>query len=138
MPGRRPLPLLAERADFQFERPGAARLLIQQPVGFRDRRWRHQQIGIVERARPQRLDPPLPHPFGVDAGIDDEVGDVDVFRPELARGRLGHGAQAEFGAGERRIAGSAAQARGRTGEEDIPLPRGSIRRAASRPARKPE
>src|SRR5229473_1667446 len=116
-----PLPLLAEGAYFQFERPGAARLLIKQPVGFCDRRWRHQQIGIIERIRPQRLDPPLTHPFGVDAGIDDEMRNVDVLRPEFARGRLRNGAQAELGAGESRVAGSAAQARGRPGEEDVAL-----------------
>src|SRR6476660_9733817 len=109
-----PLPLLTEGAYFQFERPGALRLLVKLPVGFRDRRRRHQEIGIVEGARPQRLEPPLPHPFGVDAGIDDQVGDVDVLRAEFARGGLRNGAQAELGAGEGRGSGSAAQGRRRT------------------------
>src|SRR6202043_4297573 len=68
------LPLLAKGAYFQLERPGTARLLIKLPVGFRDRQRRHQQIRVVERVRSQRLDPTLTHPFGVDAGIDDEVG----------------------------------------------------------------
>src|SRR5258705_3975502 len=49
------------------------------------------------------------------------MSDVDVLRTELARGRLCHRAQAELGAGEGRIAGSAAQARRRAGEEDIAL-----------------
>ena len=106
---RLPLPLLAERANFQLERPGALGLLIKQPVGFRDRGWRHQQIGIIERVRAQRLDPPLPHPFGVDAGVDDEMRDVDVLGAQLARGRLRNGPQAELGAGEGRISRSAAQ-----------------------------
>src|ERR1700675_201860 len=101
-----PLPLLAERADSQLERPRAARLLVEQPIGFCDRRRRHQEIRIVERIRPQRLNPSLPHPFGVDAGIDDQMSDVDILRTELARGRLCHRAQAELGAGEGRIAGS--------------------------------
>src|SRR5438270_795157 len=105
-------PFLAEGAYFHFKRPGAARLLIKLPIGFRDRRWRHQQIGIVERVRPQRFDPPLPHPFGVDAGVDDEMGDVNVLRTQFARGRLGHRTESEFGAGERSIARSAAHARG--------------------------
>src|SRR5258708_30582927 len=79
-----PLPLLAEGAYLQFGRPGAARLLIEQPVGFCDRRRRHQEIGIVECTRPDRLDPPLAHPFGIDAGVDDEMGNVDVLRSQLA------------------------------------------------------
>src|SRR3954469_16213906 len=89
-----PLPLLAEGPYFQLERPGAPRLLVKLPVGFRDRRWRHQEIGIVQRPRPQRLEPPLAHPFGIDAGIDDQMGDVDVFRTQFACGRLRNGAQA--------------------------------------------
>src|SRR5258705_4537277 len=114
-----PLPLLAERAYFQLERPGALRLLIELPVGFRDRRWRHQEIGIVEGIRPKCLDPPLAYPLGVDAGVDDEVGDVDVFGAQFARGRLRDCAQAELGAGERRVSRSAAQGGGRPGEEDV-------------------
>src|SRR5215207_135427 len=114
-----PLPLLAEGAYFQLERPGALRLLIELPVGFRDRRRRHQQIRIVEGARPQRLKPPLAHPFGVDAGIDDEMGDVDVFRTQFACGGLRDRTQAELGAGERGVSGSAAQGRGGTREEDV-------------------
>src|SRR4029077_10538684 len=85
---RLPSPLLAERADFQFERPGALRLLIEQPVVFRDGRRRHQKSGFVQRIRPERLDPPLAHPFGVDAGIDDEMGDMDALRTQLACGCL--------------------------------------------------
>ena len=43
---------------------------------------------------------------------------MDVLRPELARHALRDGAQAEFGAGERRIADAAAHAGGGAGEED--------------------
>src|SRR5882672_703651 len=78
-----PLPFFAEGTYFQLERPGAARLLIELPVGLRDRRRRHQQVWIVERARPEGLDPPLAHPFRVDAGIDHEMGDVDVLRAQF-------------------------------------------------------
>src|SRR6478609_1218580 len=116
-----PLPLLAERAYFQFERPGALRLLIELPVGFRDRRRRHQEIGIVEGIRPKRLDPPLAYPFGVDAGVDDEVRDVDVLRAQFACRCLCNRAQAELGAGERRVSRSTAQGGGRPREEDIAL-----------------
>src|SRR2546423_11038592 len=116
---RSPLPLLAERAYFQLERPGATRLLIELPIGFCDRRRRHQEIRVIEGPRPQCLDPPLTYPLGVDAGINDEMGHVNVLRSEFARGRLCNGPQAELGAGEGRIAAPAAQARSRTGEEDI-------------------
>src|SRR5260221_4347057 len=115
------LPLLAEGTYFQLRGPGTARLLVEQPIGFSDRRWRCPQVGIIERIRPQRLDPPLTHPLGVHAGVDNEMGDVNVLRSEFARRRLGYRTQAELGTGEGRIAGSAAQGRGRTGKEDIAL-----------------
>src|SRR5882762_7908520 len=117
-----PLPLLAEGAYFQLERPGALRLLIELPVGFRDRRRRHQEVRVVEGIRPKCLDPPLAHPFGVDAGVDNEVSDVDVLWAQFARGRLRDRTQAELGAGERSVSGSTAQGGGRPGEEDIALP----------------
>src|SRR5229473_7755791 len=84
-----PLPLLAEGSYFQLERPGAAWLLVELPVGFRDRRRRHQEIGVIEGTGSERLQPPLTHPFGVDAGVDDEMGNMNVLRAELARGGLG-------------------------------------------------
>src|SRR3954470_24459154 len=74
------LPLLTEGADFQLEGPGAPRLLIELPIGRRDRGRRHQQIGIVERIGAERFQAPLPNPLGVDARIDNEVGDMDVLR----------------------------------------------------------
>src|SRR5262245_49589929 len=113
------LPLFAERADFQLKGPGALRLLVELPVRLRDGCRRHQEIRIIQRVRPQRLDAPLPHPFGIDPGIDDEMGDMDVLRPKFARHRLRDRAQAELRAGECRISDAAAQARGGAGEEDI-------------------
>src|SRR5215470_6089490 len=121
LPRTSSLPLFAERTDFQLEGPGALWLLVELPVGFRDGCRRHQQIRIIQRVRAQRLDAPLPYPFGIDPGIDDEMGDVDVLRPELARHRLRDRAQAELRAGECRIADTAAQARGGAGEEDVAL-----------------
>src|SRR6516164_11709077 len=90
------LPLLAEGADFQLGRPGALRLLVKLPVGCRDRRRWHQQIGIVERIWTRRLKATLPHPFRVDAGVDDEVRDMDVLRSQFARHRLRDGTQTEL------------------------------------------
>src|SRR5512147_1358958 len=109
--GRAKLPLLAERANLELEGPCAARLLIKQPIGFCDRRWRHQEIWIVQRVRTERLDPPLPHPFRVDAGIDDEMRHVDVLWTQFTRGRLRNGPQAELGAGESRISRPTTEAR---------------------------
>src|ERR1700757_4974546 len=49
------------------------------------------------------------------------MSDVDVLRPELASDRLRHCPQPEFRARERGISGPPSEARGRSGEEDIPL-----------------
>ena len=46
---------------------------------------------------------------------------MDVLGPELPRHRLGHGLQAEFGRGKRRIALPAPAAGSRAGEEDLAL-----------------
>src|SRR5690242_1550142 len=116
---RAPLPLLAKWADLELERPGAARLMIELPVGFRDRRRRHQQVWIIERAWTESFEAPLAHPLGIDAGVDDEMRDVNVLRPQLARRSLGDGPQTELGTGEGCITDSAAQARRRAGEEDV-------------------
>src|SRR5216684_4280105 len=91
----RVLPLFPERADFELECPGAARLLVKLPVGGRDRGGWHQQIRIIKRFLAPELFPALAHPGGIDAGIDDQMGDVDVLRPQLARHRLRHRAQSE-------------------------------------------
>src|SRR3954468_17865707 len=115
------LPLLTEGADFQLEGPSAPRLLVELPVGRRDRgRW-HQQIRIVERTGPERFQAPLADPLGVDAGIDNQVGDMDILRAQLTCHRLRHSAQSEFGAGKGSIAAAAAQRSGRTREEDVAL-----------------
>src|SRR6266851_2011441 len=115
------LPLFAERADFELKGPGAAWLLVKLPIGRCNRRRRHQQVRIVERFLAPELLPALAHPGGVDAGIDDQMRDMDVLRPEFARHRLRHRPQAELGAGKGRKAATAAQARGRASEEDVAL-----------------
>ena len=95
-----PLPLFTERANFEFEGPGAARLLIKLPIRGGDGGGRHQQIRIVERLLAPELFAPLAHPGSVDAGIDDQMCNMDVFRTELPGHRLCHGAKAELGAGK--------------------------------------
>src|SRR5260221_1856180 len=95
-----PLPLLAEGSYFQLERPGTAWLLVELPIGFRDRRRRHQEIGVIEGTGSERLQPPLTHPFGVDAGVDDEMGNMNVLLAELARVGLVDGPLTQLVTGE--------------------------------------
>src|SRR5258707_1407035 len=84
------LPLLAERPDFMLEGPGVARLLIELPIGFRDRGRAHQAIGIeiLDRLRALPANDELAHPFGIDAGIDHEMSDMDILGAKLASDRL--------------------------------------------------
>src|SRR6478672_6280081 len=103
------LPLFAERADFHLERPGAFRLLVELPIGARDRGRRHQQVRIVQRLLAPYLFAALAHPGGVNAGIDDEMRDMNVLRPQFARHRLRDPAQAELGAGKGGKAAAAAK-----------------------------
>src|SRR5258707_6398295 len=92
IPPLRSLPLLSEGADFVLESPGVARLLIELPIGFGDGGGAHQavRIEILERLRAFAVGDQLAHPFGVDARIDHEMGDMDVLGTELARDRLRH------------------------------------------------
>src|SRR6202040_2466200 len=115
-------PFFRKGSDLAFERPGVARLLVDLPIGVGDRGRAHQPAGVEidERRLAFALFDAAAHPFGVDAGVDHEMGDVDVLWPELARRALRHRAQPELGAGESRIANPAAPAGGRAGEEDIP------------------
>jgi hypothetical protein len=114
-------PRLAEGTDFEVEGPGALRLLVELPIGFSHGSRRHQEGGVIQRVRPESFDPPLTHPFGINAGADDEMGDMDVLGPELARSRLRNGAQSELRASESRIADAPAQVGGRADEEDVAL-----------------
>src|SRR4051812_8816699 len=115
------LPLLAERANLQLKRPGAARLLVELPVGCGDRGRRHQQIGTIECFLAPELLAALAYPSGVDAGIDNQMRDMDVLWAQFARHRLRYRAQSELGAGKGGKAAAAAQGRGSTREEDIAL-----------------
>src|SRR6202046_1475166 len=98
-------PFFRERPDFALERPSVARLLINLPIGLGDGGRTHQPTGIEvgERRFPlPRLDA-FAYPRGIDAGVDDQMSDMDALRTELARRALRHCAQAELGAGERGI-----------------------------------
>ena len=86
--------ILAEGSDLHFEGPCVARLLIKLPIGLGDRRRPHQTVGIevfksfVSFALPD----PFAHPGSVDAGIDDQMRDMNIFGTELARRALRDGA----------------------------------------------
>src|SRR3981189_1680011 len=109
MTNKRALPFLAERANFQLKGPGAARLLVELPIGRGDRRRRHQQVRIVERFLAPELFAAFAHPGGIYAGIDDQMGDMDVLWPEFTRHRLRHRAKPEFRAGKGGKTAAAAQ-----------------------------
>src|ERR1700739_3918709 len=93
-------PFLRKGSDLAFERPSVARLLIDLPIGLGDRFRPHQPAGIEidEGGLALPLLDPLAHPCRVDAGVDDQMGDVDVLRTELARRTLRYRTQAGLGA----------------------------------------
>src|ERR1700730_12651113 len=115
-------PFFCKGSDLALERPSVAGLLIDLPIGLGDRGRPHQpaRIEIGERRLAFPLLDPLAHPRGVDAGVYNQMGDVDVLWTELARRTLRHRPQAELGAGEGGIADPAAHAGGRPGEKDVP------------------
>src|SRR5262245_21552129 len=120
LPCSYPSPFLAKWTYFLFEHPGVARLLIELPIGLGDRCRRHQavRIEVVECGLAFALPDALAHPRGVHAGIDNEMGDVDILGPKLAGSGLRHRAQTELGAGKGRVTNAAAKARRRSGKED--------------------
>ena len=66
-----------------LEYPGIARLLIELPIGFRRRDRSHQTVGveILDRLRPFSTHDELTHPFGIDAGINYQMGTWIFFGP---------------------------------------------------------
>src|ERR1700730_13613136 len=103
--------------------PGVARLLVTTPIGFNDRRRAHQsvRIEVLHRLRPFPAHDQLPHPFGVDARIDDEMRHMDALWTKLARHRLRDRAEPELGAGKGCKSRAAPQTGRSAGEEDIAL-----------------
>src|ERR1700726_4327765 len=99
-------PFFRKGPDLALERPGVARLLVDLPISLGDRGRPHQpaRIEIGECGLPLTLLDPLARPRGVATSVDDQMGDVDVLRTELARRPLRHRAQAELGTGKGGIA----------------------------------
>src|SRR5437667_1798337 len=117
-------PFLAGGTDLELEGPGVGGLLVEVPVRIRHGVGPHEPAGseTVERRFPPAFPDPLADPGGVDAGIDDEVSDVNVLRSELPGGALRERSQAEFRAGEGRVPDAPAKARGGAREEDASAP----------------
>src|SRR6266702_1552784 len=90
----------------EFERPGAAVLMVQHPIGIGDG-------GDVEEAvratRILQFRPQAEQAIALDAAVDDDVPDMDSLRPEFARHALGERTQRRLGRGKRRKIGLAAQ-----------------------------
>src|SRR5260370_7646598 len=91
-------PFFGEGADFLLEGPCVARLLVELPIRLGDRGWPHETFDIevlhclVALAFPDSI----AHPSGIHAGIDHEMGDVVIARPEFARGALRNSADPNF------------------------------------------
>src|SRR4051794_38222955 len=131
-------PFLYSGTKIEFMGPAVAALLMGKPIRFGNRGG----LGQAVRRDLAGLDPPgrlhaLMDGFAIDAGVDDEMDDVNILRPELARHGLGQRAETEFGRCKRSKPLAAADACGRTGEKDGAASRDSMTRAASRPTRKP-
>src|SRR5712692_5475012 len=73
--------------QLDLKRPGAARLAQGFEIGLGDPVGIERAVRPLVRVRPARA----AHP-----AVDDEMGDMDAFRPELARGALRQTAQGEF------------------------------------------
>src|SRR5258705_2037502 len=76
-------------------------------------------------------------PLAVDPAIDDDVSDVETLRAVFPRHALGEHPEPGFRRSEMREARLSAEACGSAGEDDGAATRGTRRRAASRPTRKP-
>src|ERR1700676_2301042 len=83
-------PFFAEGPDLALERPGVARLLVDLPVSVGDSRRAHQPARIEISDR--RLALPgldaLADPLSIDAGVDDQMGDVNALGTKLPRRTL--------------------------------------------------
>src|SRR3954447_6905463 len=113
------LPIFYSGTKIEFMGPAVAALLMSKPIRFGNRGG----LGQAVRRDLAGLDPPgrlhaLMDGFAIDAGVDDEMDDVNILRPELARHGLGQRAETEFGRCKRSKPLAAADACGRTGKKD--------------------
>src|SRR5262252_1253243 len=110
---RRPsLPPLAVGPEIELVRPAVARLVVQCPVGFSDGAGLDQAVRRkIGHYSGGGAEPPMDR-LAVDRSVDNQMGDMNILRGELARHGLCHGAQAELRRRKRGEAGAAANAGG--------------------------
>src|SRR5689334_5532342 len=105
---------LLERPEVDLVRPRRPRLPMDLPIRLRDRVDAEQ---AVLAAFGQQLRPAAQQPLAKDAAVDDDVGDMQALRAELAGHALGDHPEAGLGRGEVREARLAAQAARGAGED---------------------
>jgi hypothetical protein len=88
-------------------------LIVQRPIGFGNGAGLDQAVrGKIGYHSGGGAEPPVDR-LAVDRAIDNQMGNMNIFRCELACHRLRHGAQAELRRRKRGEAGAAANAGGR-------------------------
>src|SRR5271167_2285338 len=97
VPGLPPADALLKALDpgpqLDFPGPGRARLMEHAEIGRGDRVGVQHAVGLIRRLDPAGI---------ADRAVDDEVGDMDALRRQLARHALGEAAQRELAHRERR------------------------------------
>src|SRR5882672_10704350 len=113
-------PFFAEGTDLLFKGPRVARLLIKLPICLGDRRGPHQpfDVEVLHRLVTLAFPDSIAHPSRVHSGIDYEMSDVDIPRPQFPRSALRHCTEPKLRGGERCVSNSAAQTGGGAGEEN--------------------
>src|ERR1700722_6553564 len=90
-------PFLHGRPQIQFMSPAIFALMVREPVRIGDRGGPGQTVGRdfrgIDAGRGLHA---LMDRLAVDAGVDQQMDNVNIPWSELARHRLGHGAQAEL------------------------------------------
>src|SRR6185437_2371606 len=75
-------PILDPRAQIEFMRPGAARLLVEAPIVFGDGVGIEDAVALLQRIALGEI---VADEGGVDGAVDDGVRDMDACGAELAR-----------------------------------------------------
>src|SRR5436189_6455156 len=91
------LPLLHGRTEIELVGPAIPALLAGEPIGVSN----GSRLGQAIWWNFACLDPPgrlhaLMNSFAIHAGVDQEVPDMNILRPQLARHRLGHSSKSEL------------------------------------------
>src|SRR5271155_2143369 len=95
-------PFFSEGTNFLLEGPGVARLLVELPVSLGDGSGAHEPVcvEVLHRLVAFAFADSIADPRRIDAGVDNEMRDVNILRAELTRGALRNGAQPEFRRGK--------------------------------------